>query len=204
MDMEFKTYTDKWHPDIADFRDSVCRESGAADSREFLTHRQTMEKYDGNEHAEEIYKFSQEKWNKTEFDSIEAMLYRGKIVSISGCRSHDHSLRILMHRHTLHDFRQSTNRHVWQAGGFIERHLNDAVARGKSALFFTIYEHNITLKTLAAYFRKMKRNAHKPLLHKFQELNTDMLFNGVPQSIFYYLIDEQYCFTEKDLMHARN
>jgi len=200
MLLEWRTYLDKWHPDIGQFRDQVCKECGAPDSSESLTHKQTMARYGGNDGAQDIYKFSQHKWDKTEFDSIEAMLYQGQVVSISGCRAHDRSMRILMNRYTLRDFRSASNHHVWQVGGFIDRHLADATARGKAALFFTIHEHNLTLQTLAAYFRKRKTNQNKPLLHRFRELNTDMLFNGVHQSIFYYLIDEAYEFTERDLI----
>ena len=175
-------------------------ECGAANSSELLTHKQAMAKYVGNDGAEDIYKFSQHKWDNTDFDSIEAMLYQGKIISISGCRSHGSSLRMLMNRYTLQAFRRTSNKHVWQVGGFIDRHLNYAASQGKSALFFTIYEHNLTLKTLASYFRKRKKNQRKPLLDKFRALNTAVMFNGVPQSIFYYLIDDAYNFTEKDLI----
>lgn len=50
------------------------------------------------------------------------------------------------------------------------------------------------------YLRKKKSNKNKPLLGKFDELPSKVMFNNTLQSVFYHLIDESYNFTEKDLL----
>lgn len=200
MTITFKTYTDKWHSDLTMFRNSVCQEFGAVDANENLTHKAAMEKYHGNDFAEEIYKFSVNKWEKTHFDTIETICINNQVVGMSGCAIHNNAVRILMHRYSLLSARQIANTYTWHRDGLIDRHLTFAKTLGKQAIFFTIYEHNATLNTFAMYLRKKKSNKNKPLLGKFDELPGKVMFNNTLQSVFYHLIDESYNFTEKDLL----
>lgn len=199
MSISFRTYTDKWHPDITEFRDLVCQEFGANDAQEVMSHKQAIEKYSGNDFAEEIYKFSIKKWEQTHFDAIEAICINDKVVGISGCAIHGETIRILMHRYSLLSARQEANKYTWHTNGVMDRHLSFAMQHSKRAIFFTIYEHNPTLNTFAMYLRKKKTNKNKPLLGKFDELPNPVLFNNTLQSVFYHLIDKTYNFTEKDL-----
>jgi hypothetical protein len=199
MLITFETYTDKWHYDITDFRNKVCQELGANDAQEMLSHKQTLEKYKKNNFAEEIYKFSNKKWDQTHFDSIETIKLESKIVGISGCAIYGNTVRILMHRYSLHSARLVANTYTWHKGGVIDRHLEYAIKNNKSALFFTIYEHNATLNTFVKYLRKKKYNKNKPLLGKFDELPGGAMVNNTMQSVFYYNIDSNYSFSEKDL-----
>lgn len=171
MTITFKTYTDKWHSDLTMFRNSVCQEFGAVDANENLTHKAAMEKYHGNDFAEEIYKFSVNKWEKTHFDTIETICINNQVVGMSGCAIHNNAVRILMHRYSLLSARQIANTYTWHRDGLIDRHLTFAKTLGKQAIFFTIYEHNATLNTFAMYLRKrnqIKTNHYLENLTNFQ------------------------------------
>jgi hypothetical protein len=202
--IEFITYQDKWHQSITRFRDKVCVEYGAKDSSSELTHSQLMREFDYSDFAEEIYKFSNAKWRQTEFENIEGLLLDGELVAISGSQNYEHCTRILMHRYTLNEFRKDIPDFTWHKDGFIDRHLRLAESKYKKAIFFTIYPHNKTLETFVNYLKQKKINSNKPLLGKFESLSSSILFKGVEQQVFYYLLDDSFIFEERILEHERN
>lgn len=202
--IRFVTYSDKWHGELTAFRDRVCIEHGAVDATSEQTHTQLMREFNFSDSAEEIYKFSNAKWRQTEFSAIEGLLWNDQLVSISGTQNYANCSRILMHRYTLNTHRTSLPDFTWHAGGFMDRHLANARALQKKAIFFTIYPHNRTLTVFANYLKQKKNNRNKPLLGKFDALPIPVLFKGVQQHVFYHLIDDSFVFDEEVLRHEGN
>lgn len=192
-------YYDKWDFDLTHFRHKVYNELGASASIDF-SYNELVNKFYNNKFIEEIYKFSNKKWDKTYFDCIEAIKINDQIVGISGAAIHNNSVRILMHRYSLFEFRQIANNYTWHKDGVIDQHLDYAKNINKQAIFFTIYEHNKTLKVFSNYLKKRKSNKNKPLLGKFEYFNKPVLFNNTLQTIFYYKINSNYNFALKEIL----
>lgn len=199
MEITLDTYYDKWHPELTEFRKTLCMEIGAKNELSTLSHKNLHIQYANNNFAEEIYKFSNGKWNQTKFDAIECIKINGKIVGISGCAVNDNSVRILMHRYSLLSARPIANIYTWHENGTIDRHHNYAKSLDKKAIYFTIYEHNTTLKLFSDYLKQRKTNKRKPMLGKFDFFAEPVLFNNVLQTVFYYKIDQHYNFTIGDI-----
>jgi hypothetical protein len=194
------TYYDKWHPELTEFRKTLCIELGADNELSTISHKALHAQYPNNKFAEEIYKFSNGKWTQTHFDAIECIKIDGKIVGMSGCAIHNNSIRILMHRYSLLSSRSTVNTYTWHENGTIDRHHNYAKLLDMKAIYFTIYEHNVTLKMFSNYLKQRKTNKKKPMLGEFDFLPKPMMFNNVLQTIFYYKIDKDYNFTVRDVV----
>jgi hypothetical protein len=200
MDITIDTYYDKWDSNLSEFRKKLCIELGAKDELSELSHNQLLKEFSNSEFAEEIYKFSNRKWNQTHFDCIEAIKIDNSIVGISGCAAYKNSVRILMHRYSLLSARKLANTYTWHKNGVIDRHFEYAKSENKKVIFFTIYEHSKTLNTFSRYLRQRKSNKNKPLLGKFEYFNKPVLFNNVLQNVFYYKIDSTYNFNVEDIL----
>lgn len=199
MKITLETYYDQWHSELSDFRNALCVELGADDANSILRHEDILSQFSNNKFAEEIYKFSNGKWDKTVFDSIECIKIDNKIVGISGSAVTGNAVRILMHRYSLLSARAIVNTHTWHSGGTIDRHNHYAKNLNKKSIYFTIYEHNRTLNAFSDYLKQKKTNKNKPMLGKFDFLPEPMMFNNVLQTVFYHNIDPTYEFTTGDV-----
>ncbi len=193
--MEYKSFDDKNHPLLTEFRRKIYREHGI--SPEFLeqsfTHSSVRKTFPnlGASSVEEIYKFGKQKWQDTPFERIEAALENGEVVSISGCAQYGKSLlRVSMHHYTLKDYRTRFRATLFREDGFFERHIDYAQKHpALEFLFFSIYIHN---RKLLAAAKNMSSKLFTPeslrmkTLKDIMTLPEPVRLHGVDQKIFLY------------------
>lgn len=202
----FVSITDKHHPSLTVFRRSVCIENGAED---ILLGR--CSKWDAINETfgslsvsarHELYKYSESKWNRTQFSQIEAFEVDGEICSISGCQIMNQWLRIGMHHYSLKKYRHQYRAFMYRKNGFFSRHLTFAKEKGLKGLFFSVHAHN---SRLSAYIKNLKEKRFSPeseeilYIKDVRHLENTVLFNGVPQNIFYYPFNDEPGFAEEVL-----
>lgn len=138
---------------------------------------------------EDAFKYSNRKWKNTNFDNIEALIEKDKIVGISGCRIYNNFLRISMHLYLLKSVRSKYPGIKYLKGGWFERHLNYATKNKCDGIFFTVYAHNKKLKGLINNHRgkiiSLIDKKHLLYIHDVKEKG-EYLFNFVPQTFFYF------------------
>lgn len=189
--MRYETFFNPDAPQLTEFRKQVLLENGGTEDllRHSFRHREVMERFPDSNGAEDLYKFSKEKWEKTKFHSVEACLVDDRVVSISTCTVVSPRLmRILMFLYTLKDHRKTIRGHVFSEDGFFARHVTQARALGLPAVFLSVYPHSRKLEKHAANLGLFKRSLEKapqPYLDEITELGTFQIQN-VAQHVFAY------------------
>lgn len=187
---EIRAYSDSFHPDLTVFRERIYREDLNANTRYIHSSAPTGEIKASvpAERAEDVYKFSFKKWNKTNFDRIYCVMDGGQVVGMSGTRKYGRYLRVSMHMYLLKRFRGKFINLKYLPGGYFERQVNYARELDLEAVFFSIFSHNDKTRALVINHTRRKissdlRNLHYPA--DLQRLSEPVMFKDVPQHIFY-------------------
>lgn len=200
----FISIADKHNHSLSEFRKSVCIENGAQDiligsQSKWEPINQTFGHLNISA-RHELYKYSESKWNRTQFAQIEAFEVNGEICSISGCQIMKQWLRIGMHHYSLKKYRHQYRAFMYRKNGFFSRHLAFAKKNSLKGLFFSVHAHN---SRLSAYIKNLKEKRFSPesedilYIKDVRHLENTVVFNGVTQNIFYYPIDETQVFSEE-------
>jgi hypothetical protein len=177
------------------FRDKVLQQDLGVDPvvvNSIHARQQILATFRGHRDAEEIYKFSDEKWGKSNFTEVLAVEEEGQIVSISGNKKYgDRILRLGMHYYTLKDYRRSVRSVLWRPGGFVDVSLKDH--KDVDCFFISIFAHN---KKLKAWSQRLIQGKHfgqmgvenKGIAHCLRLFKPagEVIFNSVPQLILYH------------------
>lgn len=192
---------------ITEFRRKVCAENGAKTdyADQTLDYKETVkyvEQLPSPKNFEEIWKYGNTKWKKTQFDSLECIIHEGFIVGVSGCKLYtDNMLRVSMHLYILKDYRGIYRNSQFCENGLFQRHLEFAKTLGNvDCLFMTIYPYNRKLKAhirnLA--YRKISsygRKSNKEFIENLQFIEKPINFHGVPQYFFLYALKKGFKFS---------
>ena len=189
------TFSDKNHPKLTEFRESIYDELGGDKNLidEKLRYSQ-FSKICTSEHCENLYRYSGLKWEQTNFKKIFAVEDSGRVVGISGAMVYGPYLRISVYLYLLKAFRKKYINLKYRPGGFFEHQIKYAMDLHKKALFFSIYPHNRktrallknhTVRTVSTELGSIQRYKSKIV-----QITEDIYFNGVKQRIFYYPLEE--------------
>lgn len=177
------------------FRDRVLSEDLGVDPRNVHSinkRQQMLSVFSDHADVEDIYKFSDSKWDQVGFDEVLAVESGDQIVSIAGNKRYSGKiLRLGMHYYTLKKYRANVRSVLWRDHGFVDFSLrahNDA-----SSFFISIFAHN---KKLKAWAERLKQGnqfaqmgvANKEITNCLRLFNPvgEVIFNGVPQLILHY------------------
>jgi hypothetical protein len=181
-------------PRIYRFREKVVTQDLKTDFNDLLrctSRGEIFEKYKFHPEFEEIYKFSQIKWEQSAFGSIYGLEIDDEIVSISGTKIYsDLFVRLGMNYYTLRKFRSSARSIMWRTNGFVDKAIKQFP---QNHFFITIYAHNAKLQ---AWSKKLTtRNNFGQMsvenkdiidtLFKFKPI-CQMRFNNVPQLLLHH------------------
>jgi len=169
---EIETLYDKYDPRLTEFRKNILLEV-SSDSVDF-------------------YKYSDYKWKNTDFFCIEAIIENNEIVGMSGCKWYNDYLRTSMHLYLLKKVRSKYPGIKYLKGGWFERHLNMAKNMGAKGMFFTVYAYSKKLQALIENHRSRTISlVDKKHLNYIKDIfeKGEYIFNGVPQTFFYYSIE---------------
>lgn len=168
-------------------------------------HKWWLENFD-KKIAEDAYKYCDRKWNTIGFDCIEAIIEDGKIVGISGAKKYNSYLRTSMHLYLLKRVRKKYIGIKYIKDGWFHRHINYARASNCKGLFFTIYAYSPKLKGLLRnHTEKTISYIDKSYLLYIDDVKEvgEYIFNNVPQTFFYYPLDENI-FEIKEILNDRH
>ena len=141
---------------------------------------------------EEVWKFSNRKWNKIGLTKLHGVFVDNDLAGISGCRvyGNDNLLRLGMHYYVLKKYRRTCRSWLWKPGGMLETALSDFEKIDYS--FVTIYPHNSRLKKWCEALKRGTRYGqigngknHINLLNSYTMRDKPISFNGVPQYVLY-------------------
>lgn len=175
--------------EVYNFRkEIICDEEGADQSYLDVSY-----KYDKSI-PEEVWKFSQQKWNSLALDSLHGVFFNGELAAISGSKLYGKDknfLRTGMMYYILKRFRNVIRSPLWANNGLLETSVSEYPFIDYS--FISIYPHNHKLKAWVEAFSRKERlgqlgdNSHISTLKSFQKFESEIQFNNVNQSIFYRL-----------------
>lgn len=135
---------------------------------------------------EDIYKFTDEKWNMVKFDHIDALYFEKEIVCISGAKIYGKWARGAMFYFGLRKHRTQHASAFFRDEGGLDRLKEYSLSKGLEGIFISIYPHNSLLRGLS---RRLKENKGIPtsgninFIRELQFRGT-FLFNNVHQDFF--------------------
>lgn len=188
---EFRRFTDPNHPLVTAFREEVCEDNGAPKcwAQKKISHETAQNELPlvGGS-PEDVYRVTQKKWDNYRFETVEAFSINDRIIAVSGARAYGPYLRIFMCHYLLKSFRSKSKGLAWREGGFLDQHIQFALANNYKAVFFSIYPHNRRLERFVRYLSLKKTNRTKPFLGKFSKVPDYVHFNNIDQHIFYHML----------------
>lgn len=186
-----ETISDPWDPRLTEFRKTIFTSDLGLDEQ-IIDLDEPSPWWHNNldsKIVEDAFKYSNRKWKTVGFDNIEAIIEDGKIVGMSGCRIYNNFLRTSMHLYLLKSVRAKYPGIKYLKGGWFERHMTYAKNNNCYGMFFTVYAHNGKLKGLINNHRgkiiSLVDKDHLLYINDVREKG-EYMFNGVPQTFFYY------------------
>lgn len=189
-----ETIYDLNDPRLTKFRDNIFEEDLELDVRCRNLDYDTLKNFVDEKQFEDAWKYCDQKWNTIKFDAIEAIVEDNEIVGISGCKMYGNYLRSSMHLYLLKRVRKKYPGIKYLKNGWFERHIEFANKHNAKGLFFTVYAYSKKLQGLINNHRKrtisLVDKKHLLYLDKIQEIG-EFTFNSVPQTFFYYRIQNE-------------
>ncbi len=191
--LNFLSLLDPFDPKLQSFRETIYQELGAPPTNlqiagGYPNFTQALKEFPEKD-IEELYKFSDQKWKKTDFFNFECAAEGNTIVSLSGTALYGRWLRIGMHHYTLKKFRKKHRALLFRKGGFLEKHLLLATnSLNLDGVFFSIYPHRSNLDYFVKNMEKKKfspEGFETPQIKNIRYAGGPLLFNGVYQHFFY-------------------
>ena len=190
--MNIKRIYNKNHDDLYKFRISAIEECGG-NARHIMMSTpypnivKVLNEYGANR-IEDIYRFTEGKWNSTEFDHIDCHYADdGKITSISGALQYGQWMRGGIYHFALKEYTKKYPSRLFWKQGHLERLHSYALEKGLNGVFISIYPHNRRLQALC---KKLKDGSGIPTptsnykLIRALKYRGSHVFNGVPQEFF--------------------
>ena len=195
--IEWALIADKWAEPLVTFRDEIIIENGGTiEERKLTIDRATrMLRHEdlGQDRAEEIFKYSDIKWDETPFDHILTATSDNCVIAMSGARKMNRWLRVGMHLYVLKRARREHRSLYWREGGFLQQHVTYAREHGLDGIFMSVFAHNKHLRAFVRYMNETARtlSPHSPISPVIRDLIAHpepVEINFVPQHIFYLTV----------------
>lgn len=188
--MKFVRIFDQNNVDLRKFRVQAIQECGGTSSdihlnggyKKIISELKTREL----DRFEDIYKYTDEKWNQVEFDHIDTLYLENEIVCISGVKIYGKWARGAMFYFGLKEHRIRHASAFFRDNGGLDRLKEYSLSKGSDGIFISIYPHNNPLRVLS---RRLKENRGIPTsgnIKSIRELRFrgTHVFNGVEQDFF--------------------
>ena len=147
---------------ITSWRHQVCLENGAESNYLDLEIEKSVLKKEyqslPEKNVEEIFKYGNWKWKRTDFDILEVFQQDDQVVGLSGAKVVNGWLRTGMHLYTLKKYRKIYRSLFFKPEGFLERHVEFARNLNLKGVYYSIYPHNRALKTFINYMLETDRS----------------------------------------------
>ena len=193
--------------EVYQLRKLICSEIAGKefDMSDKLSNKSFREKYLSvyGEDTEDLYRFSDYKWNRNLWNGCEVAFYNNDPFSVSCFKKYGNSLRVGSHLYCLKTHRAKFRNLMYLPGGFFEKHLNHAISNNCDVIFLTFYCHNRKTKLLFDIHKHKRSEVSGKLSKYFDDLirfdGGPVEFNGVLQEIFYLPLKEGICFEKSDI-----
>lgn len=189
--MNIKRIYNKNHDDLYKFRISAIEECGG-DARHVMMQSsydnivKVLNRY-GATRTEDIYRFTEGKWNSTEFDFIDCHYANdGNISNISGAKQYNSWLRFGIYHFGLKKYSNQYPSILFQPNGHLQRVIQYGIENQLTGVFINIYPHT---RRLYALCRALKSGTSIPttgdinLIRMLKYAGT-YTFNNVEQEFF--------------------
>jgi hypothetical protein len=205
--MNIERIYDKYHSDLYKFRMSAIHECGGASKHIMMqsSHKNIIKvlKEHGVHRIEDIYRFTESKWQTTEFNFIDAHYADdGNITNISGAKHYNNWLRGGIYHFGLKAYSKQYPSILFQPNGHLQRLINYSIQQELSGIFISIYPHTRRLQALC---RALKTGSGIPttgdinLIRRLKYAGTHM-FNDVEQD-FFVVETNNITFDYKNIIH---
>lgn len=181
---------DKNHPDLTTFRQKAIEECGGHVSHLTLTgsysNITTLLKEYGAHRIEDIYRFTDEKWNRTGFDFIDAHYSNGVITNIAGAKQYGLWMRGAIYHFGLREYSKKHPSVLFQPNGQLDSLIKYASEKKLNGIFISIYPHESRLKALSRALKSgsgISTTGDINLIRKLTYRGT-YCFNDVNQDFF--------------------
>jgi hypothetical protein len=189
--MTIKRIFNKDDLDLFNFRVSAIEECGgkAEHVNINLNYKSTIQilKIAGVTRIEDAYRFTAGKWNKTEFDFIDAHYsLTGEITNISGSKQYNQWMRGGMYHFGLRKYSNQYPSVLFQDSGHLVRLIEYCNKKELNGIFISIYPHENRLKALSRALkigRSIPTSAKIELIRKLKYKGS-YIFNNVLQDFF--------------------
>jgi len=137
----------KHHPDITKFRISAIEECGG--NKEYLNYSYEQVMNSDAHRKEDIWRFTDIKWNETDFDHIDCHYGEdGNITCISGAVIIGDWIKGAVYHFGLRKYAKQYPSRLFWPDGLLDRLIEYAEISYKLGVFITIFPHEPRLKTL--------------------------------------------------------
>ena len=152
--MTIRRIFNKDDPDLFKFRIAAIEECGGASKHVMMTTpynnvHKVLSEY-GASRIEDIYRFTEGKWSKTNFDFIDAHYAEdGNITNISGSMKYGNWVRGGIYHFGLRKYSKRYPSLLFQPGGHLNRLIEYCKLESMGGIFISIYPHENRLKALS-------------------------------------------------------
>lgn len=183
------------HPDLIKFRKAAIVDCGGDESDITLSggHTAILEELKSRNimEIEEIYRYTNDKWYSTEFESVDAFYVGNEIVGISGSKMYGNWMRGAMYYYQLKKTRKEHSTLFFRNKGQLPRLIEHSKILGCHGVFITIWPHSSQLKALTKRMRSGKSiptpgNIDLIRMMKFKGISK---FHGVTQDFYVHEFD---------------
>ena len=182
---------DKNHNDLTKFRISAIEECGGRAEQLTLTgsYKDIINKLEkhGAHRPEDIYRFIDEKWNRTNFDHVDVNYADdGNITNISGALVYNNWMRGAIYHFGLRKYSKQYPTILFRHEGQLGRLMEYSKNKKLDGIFISIYPHEKRLETLC---HRLKENKGIPTagdidLIRLLNYRGNHMFNNVLQEFF--------------------
>lgn len=192
----FKRLFDKNDINLYKFRENVIKECGGTSGDVLIdyTLSKLKQKYPNNLKIEDLYRYTNKKWNLTNFDHIDTYWIDNEISCISGAVLYNNWIKGAVYHYNLKKYSVQNRTLFFQDNGMLDRLINYAVDKDLDGVFISIYPHNYKLNALV---HRMKNNQSIPTTGNLEKIRSmkyygSKIINNVQQEIFYYKIKNEF------------
>lgn len=184
---------------LTKFRDTIFEEDLKLDKMHRSMPENDLKNNVKGKIYEDAWKYSDDKWYRVGFDRIDAIIEDGEIVGMSGSRMYGDYMRISMHLYLLKRVRKKYPGIKYLKNGWFDRQLSYGKESNIKGLFFTVYAYSKKLQGLINNHRgkiiSLVDKSHLLYINDVHDVG-EYMFNRVPQTFFYYKINDEFSIDE--------